>query len=239
MKEQLRFLIELQKDELAAARLNGKKRELPAALAKLNEEFQAASDRMARERKHLEELRELHREKERKLKSYLELMRKSKGRLIELKTNKEYQAMLREIETIEKKCSELENEIIACLEEIERVEQDLKLRQQHYEVLQQHYEQERRRLEEEIRNLDTDSLATQQRIRAIKKQLREEVLKRYEAIKGLHNGLAVVSAWKEVCNGCHMNLPPQLYNELQKSQDILSCPNCNRIIYWYQQGAHD
>jgi predicted nucleic acid-binding Zn-ribbon protein len=51
--------------------------------------------------------------------------------------------------------------------------------------------------------------------------------------------LAVVSVWKEVCNGCHMNLPPQLYIELQKSFELHSCPNCNRIIYWYNQERHD
>jgi NAD-dependent SIR2 family protein deacetylase len=33
--------------------------------------------------------------------------------------------------------------------------------------------------------------------------------------------------WKSVCNGCHMNIPPQMYNEVQRSEALLSCPNCN------------
>lgn len=239
MKEQLRHLIELQKDDMAAARINGKKRELPEALEKLIEEFKAAGDRMDEDRNHLEELHRRHREKESKLKSTLDLVKKTKDRLSEVKTNKEYQAMLKEIETIDKKKGETEDEIISCLDEIDQAERDFKLREKDYEAVAQRYEQDRRCLEEEIRNLDTELLAAQQRIRTVRKQIREDVLKRYEQIKGRHNGLAVVSVWKEICNGCHMNLPPQLYNDLQKSQDILSCPNCNRIIYWYKQDAHD
>jgi uncharacterized protein len=239
LKEQLRFLIELQKDDLAAARINGKKRELPEALGRLTDEFTAAEARLGEDRRQLEEMHKRHREKESKLKGTLDLVRKTKDRLSEVKTNKEYQAMLKEIEAIEKKRSETEDEIISCLDDIEQAEQDLKVREKEFEAVLQRYEQERRRLEEEIRNLDTELLAAQQRIRTIRKQVREDVLKRYEVIKNRHNGLAVVSVWKEVCNGCHMNMPPQLYNDLQKSLDILTCPNCNRIIYWYKQDAHD
>ena len=50
--------------------------------------------------------------------------------------------------------------------------------------------------------------------------------------RAIGRGVAVVSVWKEVCDGCHMSIPPQLYNELQKSTRLLTCPNCNRIIYW-------
>jgi predicted nucleic acid-binding Zn-ribbon protein len=42
----------------------------------------------------------------------------------------------------------------------------------------------------------------------------------------------VVAVWKEVCDGCHMSIPPQLYNELQKSNELITCPSCSRIIYW-------
>ncbi len=51
-------------------------------------------------------------------------------------------------------------------------------------------------------------------------------------IKGRRNGIAVVSARSSICSGCNMNLPPQLYNELQRSEELICCPNCNRIIYW-------
>ncbi len=62
--------------------------------------------------------------------------------------------------------------------------------------------------------------------------LKPDLLRRYEMIKGRRNGIAVVSARNSICSGCNMNLPPQLYNELQRSEELICCPNCNRIIYW-------
>jgi hypothetical protein len=44
--------------------------------------------------------------------------------------------------------------------------------------------------------------------------------------------LAVVSVRNGTCQGCNMNIPPQLYNVLQRGQTIETCPSCHRIIYW-------
>ena len=51
----------------------------------------------------------------------------------------------------------------------------------------------------------------------LRKKIPAELLRKYEQIKNAGRGVAVVSVWKEVCDGCHMSIPPQLYNELQKS----------------------
>jgi predicted nucleic acid-binding Zn-ribbon protein len=59
-----------------------------------------------------------------------------------------------------------------------------------------------------------------------------DLLKKYDVIKEKRTGQAVVSVWKEICAGCHMNIPPQMYNELQRYEKVVTCPNCNRIIYW-------
>jgi hypothetical protein len=41
--------------------------------------------------------------------------------------------------------------------------------------------------------------------------------------------IAVIDA---VCQGCHMNIPPQMYNELQRGDNLTKCPMCQRLIYW-------
>jgi len=63
------------------------------------------------------------------------------------------------------------------------------------------------------------------------------LLEKYERIRNRNGGIGVVSVWKAVCNGCHMNIPPQLYNELQKSSELMICPNCNRIIYYQNKDS--
>ena len=66
-----------------------------------------------------------------------------------------------------------------------------------------------------------------------------DLLGRYDRIKQRNQGIGVTPVWKGVCGGCHMNIPPQLYNELQRSEALLICPNCNRIMYFHDREKTD
>ncbi len=239
MDKQLSYLIELQKLDLNIDKINVKKKELPEKIAQMDEEFRTHIASMDESKKKFEELNKLHSEKEDKLRRGTDTLKKTKERLLEVKTNKEYQAILKEIETIENKNSENEDEIISALEELDHVRSELKAKEKDFDTYRLQYEREKKKIEAEISQLDVDFSDCMQISKNLRKQIRNELLKKYETIKGKRNGLAVVSVWKEVCGGCHMNIPPQLYIELQRSMDLLSCPNCNRIIYWFNQDKTD
>ena len=239
MKEQLSYLIELQKLDLKIGEITVKKKELPEKIAQMDGEFMAITASMEEARNKLEELNKRRGEKEDKLKRGIDTRKKAIERQSEVKTNKEYQAILKEIETIENKNSEFEDEIISAMEELDHLKGVLKTKEKDFDNRRTQYEKDKKRIEKEISQLDVDLSDCQRQSNDLRRQVRSELQKRYETIKGARNGLAVVSAWKEVCGGCHMNIPPQLYIELQKSADLLSCPNCNRIIYWYNQDNTD
>jgi predicted nucleic acid-binding Zn-ribbon protein len=184
-------------------------------------------------------LNKLQSEKEDKLKKGIDTIKKTKDRLLEVKTNKEYQAILKEIENIEKKNGEIEDEIISGLDQIDHMRTEVRKKEKDFETRRSQYEKEKKKAEIDLSQLDHDLHDTEKRADALRKQIRDELLKRYETIKGRRNGIAVALAWKEVCGGCHMNIPPQMYIDLQRSADLLSCPNCNRIIYWYNQSEKD
>jgi len=63
-------------------------------------------------------------------------------------------------------------------------------------------------------------------------QIDENLRQRYEMIFNRRGGLAVALARSGTCQGCRMRLPPQLYNEIQRSDEIRYCPNCQRILYF-------
>jgi len=239
LKEQLSFLIELQRMDLALTRINLKKKELPEKIARLDEGFINSVAGLEAERKKVDEIQKYHKEKEEKLKRGLESWKKTGDRLNEVKTNKEYQSILKEKETIENKNSEIEDEIIAALEELDKARDQLKSKENAHGTFIVQYEKNKKKMEEELSILDTDFLTCQQKSTELGKHIREPLLKKYEIIKGVRNGLAVTPVWKEVCDGCHMNVPPQLYIELQRSIELVSCPNCNRIIYWRDQDKKD
>jgi len=235
LKEQLSQLIELQKVESEINRINIKCRDLPREIARLEESYRIFLSDLEEHRRKFEEVKKEHREKEEKLKAGQDMLKRTKGRLGEVKTNKEYQSVLKEIATAESKNSELEEQIILLLEAVDTAKETVKTQEKGMASGVKDYEDTKKKLEVELQSLDGKLSTCRQKSELVKKKISADSLNKYFAIKKLHNALPVAAVWKEVCEGCHMNIPPQLYIELQKAVDLHTCPNCNRIIYWCDQ----
>lgn len=238
MKRQISFLVERQRLDSEIRRLSFKKKELPEQILRQDEEFQARSRGVEEARQNFDASVKAHRDKEHELKEGTERLRKTKDRLLEVKTNKEYQAMLKEIETIEQKNSEFEDEILTLLEKMDAAKKELRQREKTLDEYRKQYEREKQKTEEELNTLDKEILTCQKDLQGLNSEIERDLAKKYEMIKKRKNGLAVVPVVKGVCSGCHLNIPPQLYNELLKSDQVLSCPYCNRIIYWDEKNSN-
>ena len=237
MKDQIALLVDLQKIDQDIRTLNIKKQTLPEKANELDQDFQARKDKMEEERKGLEGLNKLHKEKESELKQGQDKLRKAKERLLEVKTNKEYQAMLTEIETVEQHNGRTEEEILILYDRIDEKKGLVRDHEKDFEECRKSYEAARKKIDTELASLDGELESQKKKFETLIPSLKPDLLRRYEMIKVRRNGIAVVSARNAICSGCNMNLPPQLYNELQRSEDLICCPNCNRIIYW-DENAH-
>lgn len=215
-----------------ARKLKKQKSDLPLRLKQLDEANQKYNLEFEENKKRYEDVLAKHKELESRLKKGSDSLSKAKDRLGEVKTNKEYQAMLKEIENIETKNSEIETEIICLLEEIDTRKGLFQEKEKSKEQHNRKYDVERQNIIREIDSLDEKILMCSQELKKILESIPKDITKRYDMIKAVNHGTAVVSVWKGVCGGCFMNIPPQLYNELQKTDDLISCPNCSRIIYW-------
>src|SRR4051812_1900825 len=155
----------------------------------------------------------------------------AKHKLTQAKNSKEYMAAQREIEQRRESMASREVEIGKLVEAVEAKKKVLADRASDVQALRDSLakdgEAARARMAEidakiaELR-VERDKLAT---------TVKPEVLKRYGAIR-MRRGLAVVSVKNGTCQGCNMNIPPQLYNVLQRGVSIETCPSCSRIIYW-------
>ncbi|OPY87709.1 MAG: putative zinc ribbon domain protein [Syntrophus sp. PtaU1.Bin208] len=232
MNKHLSALIALQELDTEARKLNNQKNGLPLRLSQLEEANTKSILEFAENKKKYDDILAQHKELESKLKKGSDALSKAKDRLGEVKTNKEYQAMLKEIETVETKNSEIETEILCLLEEIDKSKEILKEQEKIKEQQDHQYEIQTQKIKRDIDTLDEKILINSQQLQKLMESIPRDLTKRYEMIKALNNGTAVASVWKSVCGGCHMNIPPQLYNELQKTDELFSCPNCSRIIYW-------
>jgi len=232
LREQLVLLIELQKMESAAGRITVRRKDLPVQIGELEKKFSELSAVVEAQREELEALRKHRKEKDKQLQMGQETLKRTRDRLLEVKNNKEYQSMLKEIETFETKNSHVEDEIISLLEELDVFEKEMKKKEKDLDDQRRCYEEEKAKMEDELDSIAKELDGCARKSEAIRKKIPVELLRKYEQIKTAMRGVAVVSVWKEVCGGCHMSIPPQLYNELQKSTVLITCPNCSRIMYW-------
>ena len=232
MKEQLLLLIKIQECDSELMKLSAKKKTLPEKIETLNKEFNAFEDGIKTSKVKYDELKSRHTDSENKIKKINESIVKTKERMLEVKNNKEYQAMLKEIEIAEKSRGEIETSIISILDELDKLSVLVKKDDDVLKERRHQYEQEKKTIEDELNAVDTDAANWEQKRGDLQRNVPEDLLVRYERIKKRNRGVGVISVWKSVCNGCHMNIPPQLYNEVQKSEELFSCPNCNRIIYF-------
>ena len=157
---------------------------------------------------------------------------KSQVKLFSIKSNKEYTAVLKEIEDLRKLKSDKEDRIIQIMEESEKLEQQIL--SQEKELLEQksNADKEREEIEKERLILDQDIKVLEKERDGVVQGLDQDLWKRYLFLKERRGGLAVSSVIGGVCQTCHIGIPPQKFNELIKGDAIMNCPNCHRIIYW-------
>jgi len=235
LKNLIKRLVDLQECDSQLVKLSTKKVDLPGKIQALEDAFEVFKESVAQNKKKYDELKKSHADCEVQIKKNNETVGKTKERLLEVKNNKEYQAMLKEIETAEKTRGEIETQIITLIDEMDKLSVLVKKDEETLKQATQKHEEEKKIIENDLNTVDADTASWNQKREDLQKSIPADLLSRYEKIRKRNNGVGVISVWKSVCNGCHMNIPPQMYNELQRSTELLSCPNCNRIMYFEDQ----
>ena len=237
LKEQILLLIELQEITLEIDKLTAGRVDLPQKISRLGEELEGIERELNENEQRVETLKADHKAKETALKNNIESARKAKGRLLEVKTNKEYEAILKEIDSIHEKNGAVEDKIIQILEAIDRAGEDLQVKNGEATRRRSTCKTEMQKLQKELNSIGSEHEKLMKKMDTVRSKTKAGVLKKFDIIKDRKGARAVVPVWKAVCSGCHMNIPPQMYNELQRNDKLMLCPHCERIIYWEDRNA--
>ncbi len=238
MKNLIKRLVDLQECDSQLVKLSTKKVDLPGKIQALEDAFEVFKESVAQNKKKYDELKKSHADCEVQIKKNNETVGKTKERLLEVKNNKEYQAMLKEIEATDAVRGEIESQMIVLIEDMDKLTELVKRDEETIREATQRHEQEKSILARELEEVDSEVAQWRGKREALQQEVPPDLLGRYERIKHRNHGVGVIPVWKGVCGGCHMNIPPQLYNELQRSAELLSCPNCNRIMYFQDPGQN-
>lgn len=239
MNEQLQRLRALQATETQLREALRERERFPALLAEARKPLEAAQDALQNLEARLKELQTRRRNRERDLDVALEKVRRMKDRTSEIKTNKEYFAHLKEIETAQKSCAALEEEILQMMEEQERMAGILQDAQAKVREEQSRFTQTQQRLQAQTEEADRRIATLKQERQARLESLDPVWRQQYERLLPVTKGLVVVEAQQGTCTGCRMNLPPQVYNDVRKNEGIVTCPHCHRVLYVSEPSVAD
>jgi predicted nucleic acid-binding Zn-ribbon protein len=167
----------------------------------------------------------------------LENIRRSETNMKEIKTNKEYQAVGREIAAARKQVSELEEQALQKITQIDELNGEIAASEASLAELEQNTELHRNEKQIEIDKVQLDIDSDRQRRETITKEIPANLLKRYNSLRDQRRGQALAIARDGFCQGCNMHLPPQLYNSLFKGEELLTCPHCQRVLILKQPAA--
>ena len=232
MNFQLSLLVQLQQLDLKLHDLEKQQQRIPQRL-------QAVQLPVEQARKRLEELKTLQetiaaerRSSEQDLSAHESHVHKMRERLNELKTNKEYQAHLFEIEMAHKKKDALEERVLLAMEQGEEKRKEWEEVEKLLQDLTQTLEQEKVELDALSGKLTDEITRTEQEKNGLLTSLEKRVYHRYSMLKSSLKLVVVATVQGETCQGCQLQIPPQLVASVKRADELLTCPYCHRILYY-------
>ncbi len=236
LRDQLELLWELQKIDLDLKNIKEERERYPKEIKKLDEKKAIEKEKVQKEKEKIELLEKERRQKEGRLNLEQEKIKRAEGKMFEVKTNKEYQALLNEIEAIKEASSREEEEILRVLDEIDELKKNVSKREKEVAAILEKIEAEKKTIQEKMVQDDEIWKKQMERREVLSKQVESKLYKLYSTLKEKRQGVGVVSAKHETCQGCFVNIPPQMFIEVQKNNALIRCPNCNRVLYWEGDG---
>ena len=157
---------------------------------------------------------------------------KMKSHATSLKTNKEYQAHLFELELADKKRGDFEEKILLTMEKIDQLQKTLHELQEKRVGLEKVFTLEKQGLDAQDKELSTELAQLQLRHREASVRVEKALLDRYNQVKTLRKDHPLAAVRDGICLGCRLQIPPQLIAQVKRSDDLHVCPYCRRMLYW-------
>jgi predicted nucleic acid-binding Zn-ribbon protein len=230
-RDQIELLVELQQKEIEAARFQTELDQIPAKTDLMTSELKEFEEAIEAQNAALKELKTVYRSFDIQIQENQARIKKREEQLRAVTTNKEYQAILKEIEEIKKADSRIEDETIECLDKIDAAAKEVKEKEVTYSEEKEVVNQKIAELEAEAEKQRKILKKLLSKNKTLSGKIDPELMKQFVFIKSQARGIAIVEVKEAICQGCNMNIPPQMYNELHKEDELRNCPHCHRMIY--------
>ena len=232
LKDKIGDLIVLQDCDNKIREIMNKRSEGPLRIKKLADELDDFARKFQEKNDRLNLLKKDSRKIDQEIQELEEKIEKSNIKLSLIKSNKEYKAALKEIEDLKHVKFQTEDKAIQVMEEMEELEKICRENKEKEAELRKAFERDKEEIERELEALDEELRILDAKRDTFTHAIDQDLLRKYLSLKDHKEGQAISPVLGGVCQICHMNIPPQKFNELIRGDSLMTCTNCNRIIYW-------
>jgi len=232
---QLGLLIELQELDLRIRDLEAKKAQVPKEVEAAGLGLQESIKGLEALKQQSEQIEKERRRRELDIEEIRNNLNKIQQKSAEVKTNKEYAAVMTEVEFLKGKIFNFEEEVLALMEKAEERRAQMRLKEEDVTRQKREFEGKKAQLLQEAEELEKE-LADRRRQRdRLISGLDGKLYQSYERVVSLRGGLGVTAVKDGICQGCHLRVRPQLVVEIKSRAAIFSCSHCNRFLYCLEE----
>jgi predicted nucleic acid-binding Zn-ribbon protein len=231
LREQLKLLEELQRHDARLQELEGQMKALPLKLAAAENAILELEKLLAREQSERQDTESFRKAQEDEQHEAEQQLSRAKAKLAQVKNLRESNAVQRELENTRKLIDGRDEEVQKLAAVLGQQKDKISEHEAKLSAERGELESQRQLISQRVTEIQSQVEAARASREETAKLVRPDVLRKYGTIR-MKRGMAVVAVKDGTCRGCNMNIPPQLYNVLQRGSSLEICPNCNRIIYW-------
>ena len=232
MEQQLSLLIQLQDIDLKVRRLREQQKRHPEMLASFERRREQNRAEIERTREALAAAQKNKRDRDKDLEVGAQKVEKLKARTSEIKTNKEYTALLKEIETAELENKTIEDEILVLMEKIDAASAQIGAAETRASEEDAAIAADQKAQEAVFAEVESELTAALAQRQAAAEGIQPAILTQYQKLLDSKAGMAMAEARGEACSGCYMSIPPQVFVNVKKNENVITCPHCGRILYY-------
>lgn len=231
MQAQIEILALLQTIDREIKEQTGRKQDLLSEIGIKEREIRAKKSEIDALVAGFSEKEKLRLEKDRVFQDEGKKAMEKRMRMNRIKNVKELQALQREIDQARQNNGELEDELIRIMQELDVIKAQIQAKETEISTMQEQWQNQQKELDEQIHRIDTAVSQAIVRRQDIATQVTGDLISRYDLIFSRRGGTAVVEVAAGICQGCFMNVPPQLWNEIIRNEKLHLCPSCQRILF--------
>ena len=231
LQEQLRLLYEFQQIDAEILTIDNKLKSIPLKIKRAEAQLQLHQRKVEEKQAQLADAEKLQRSKTAELEMEGEQRSKYQAQLREVKSNREYQALDKEISFIEVKEAEIEDEILSAMLQIDQFNEELTQQQKEFGAEREKHNAQKTAYEQEAKNLKAAIVKWQGKQQDFAHQIDSGLMDQYQAqFKRYRKGLVSLVV-ENACGNCHLTIPPQTLQEARRYEQLIRCGSCRLILY--------